>query len=339
MPPGVEHAVLDQVHGALREAGDRIDARVARRELGTAAQARPVALDLGGRGAREEAAVLAARQPHVADRPAVDPRRRHADEEPAVETGVVRRQRAVAGVGIERHGADYASATHAATRRFRTWYPRPGTRAANLRIMAAFARCSRALRRRASMTRLARLLLAVPRPRRALAAHAQPPERLVFATDWLAQAEHGGFYQARRRRHLPQARPRRDDPDGRPAGQRPAAPRRRAARRRDGRRAAGALGRRAERPGHRDRRDVPEESDGDHRAPRRREDRGPQGQADRDERGGQHDVLAVAASSATASPTTRSGRTRSASSRSSSTRTCRSRGSRPPSRSRSRRAA
>jgi NitT/TauT family transport system substrate-binding protein len=27
-------------------------------------------------------------------------------------------------------------------------------------------------------------------------AHAQAPERIVFATDWLAQAEHGGFYQA-----------------------------------------------------------------------------------------------------------------------------------------------
>jgi NitT/TauT family transport system substrate-binding protein len=27
-------------------------------------------------------------------------------------------------------------------------------------------------------------------------AHAQQPDRVVFATDWLAQAEHGGFYQA-----------------------------------------------------------------------------------------------------------------------------------------------
>ena len=25
---------------------------------------------------------------------------------------------------------------------------------------------------------------------------AQTPERLVFATDWLAEAEHGGYYQA-----------------------------------------------------------------------------------------------------------------------------------------------
>ncbi|MCL4763866.1 MAG: ABC transporter substrate-binding protein, partial [Burkholderiales bacterium] len=36
---------------------------------------------------------------------------------------------------------------------------------------------------------LAALLIAAP-------AHAQPLERIVFATDWLAQAEHGGFYQA-----------------------------------------------------------------------------------------------------------------------------------------------
>ena len=27
-------------------------------------------------------------------------------------------------------------------------------------------------------------------------AAAQAPEKIVFATDWLAQAEHGGFYQA-----------------------------------------------------------------------------------------------------------------------------------------------
>ena len=29
-----------------------------------------------------------------------------------------------------------------------------------------------------------------------VAAQAQTAERIVFATDWLAQAEHGGFYQA-----------------------------------------------------------------------------------------------------------------------------------------------
>jgi NitT/TauT family transport system substrate-binding protein len=40
------------------------------------------------------------------------------------------------------------------------------------------------------------LLLAVASVTPVLAAHAQPVDRLVFATDWLAQAEHGGFYQA-----------------------------------------------------------------------------------------------------------------------------------------------
>ncbi len=102
---GVEHAVLDQVDGALREPRDRVDARIAGGELGPAAQARPVAFHLGGRGAREEVTVLAARQPHRADGPAVDARRRHADEEPSVEAGIVRPEGAVAGVGIERHGA------------------------------------------------------------------------------------------------------------------------------------------------------------------------------------------------------------------------------------------
>lgn len=41
-----------------------------------------------------------------------------------------------------------------------------------------------------------RLLLVVVSFAPAIAVHAQPAERLVFATDWLAQAEHGGFYQA-----------------------------------------------------------------------------------------------------------------------------------------------
>src|SRR6185436_12446974 len=29
-----------------------------------------------------------------------------------------------------------------------------------------------------------------------IAAHAAEPDKITFATDWLAQAEHGGFYQA-----------------------------------------------------------------------------------------------------------------------------------------------
>jgi len=46
------------------------------------------------------------------------------------------------------------------------------------------------------VTRLACRLLSVLFAAAAVAAHAQQPDRVVFATDWLAQAEHGGFYQA-----------------------------------------------------------------------------------------------------------------------------------------------
>jgi NitT/TauT family transport system substrate-binding protein len=47
------------------------------------------------------------------------------------------------------------------------------------------------------MTRLVfRLLSALIAAAAMATAHAQRPDRLVFATDWLAQAEHGGFYQA-----------------------------------------------------------------------------------------------------------------------------------------------
>jgi len=46
------------------------------------------------------------------------------------------------------------------------------------------------------MTRLAHRLLLPLLVAASVAVQAQVPERLVFATDWLAQAEHGGFYQA-----------------------------------------------------------------------------------------------------------------------------------------------
>ena len=136
-----------------------------------------------------------------------------------------------------------------------------------------------------------------------------------------------------------EVRPRRADPHGRPAGQRAAAAGGRPARRRDGGRAAGDVGDRAGRAGRRDRRDIPEESDGDHRAsrapiasrtsrasrsrsapqPTRRSGRG----CDRN----------------TDSPTARSVRTGFPCSRFSPTPSCRSRDSRHPSRSRSRKAA
>ncbi len=41
-----------------------------------------------------------------------------------------------------------------------------------------------------------RIFLALACAATTLAASAQPLDELVFATDWLAQAEHGGFYQA-----------------------------------------------------------------------------------------------------------------------------------------------
>ncbi len=47
------------------------------------------------------------------------------------------------------------------------------------------------------MLRRFRRLLTVPiLAAMSVAAGAQQPDRIVFATDWLAQAEHGGFYQA-----------------------------------------------------------------------------------------------------------------------------------------------
>jgi hypothetical protein len=99
-----QHAVLDQIDRALCEARDGIHARIAGRKLRAATQAGPVAAHLCRSRAREEAAVFAARQTYGAHGTAIDPRRRDADEEAAVEARVVRSERAVAGVGVERHG-------------------------------------------------------------------------------------------------------------------------------------------------------------------------------------------------------------------------------------------
>jgi hypothetical protein len=99
-----EPAILDHSRRGLREAPAGVDHRVARCELGTATQARPVALRFGGRGAREEAAVALERRPRGADRAAIDARRAHADEEAPVEARIVGAQRAVALGGLEDHG-------------------------------------------------------------------------------------------------------------------------------------------------------------------------------------------------------------------------------------------
>ena len=50
----------------------------------------------------------------------------------------------------------------------------------------------------------------------AWAAPAQALDRVVFGTNWVAEAEHGGFYQARRRRHLREIRTRCDHRAGWP---------------------------------------------------------------------------------------------------------------------------
>jgi len=99
-----QRAVFDQPRRGLSEARGRVHAGIAGRQLRPAAQAGPVPGGLGGRRARVEAAVLASRRLHRAHRAAVDPGRGHRDEEAPVEARVARAQRAVAGVGIERHG-------------------------------------------------------------------------------------------------------------------------------------------------------------------------------------------------------------------------------------------
>ena len=64
----------------------------------------PPVLTFGGGGVGEEMAVLPPRRANGADRTAVNPRRRHADEKPAVETAVSREQGLIAGVRVEVHG-------------------------------------------------------------------------------------------------------------------------------------------------------------------------------------------------------------------------------------------
>ena len=148
--------------------------------------------------------------------------------------------------------------------------------------------------------------------------------RIVFVTDWKAQAEHGGFYQALAeglyaKRGLDVV-----DPPGRTRGQRAADPRRRRRRFRHGlERLHPAQSRARRREGQsRDGR-VPEGPAGaDHASARRCEiDRRHEGQADPDRRRLDGDVLAVAESEVRLLRTRRSANTRSTWRPSSSTRT------------------
>ena len=115
---------------------------------------------------------------------------------------------------------------------------------------------------------------------------AQAQDKFTYMTNWYAQAEHGGFYQALANGHLQEARARRDHHAGRPAGQRHAAAGRRPGRLHHGlhdlhvmngaeqRRAAGDGGGR-----------LPEGPAGADRPPgRRQEPRRPEGQDDPDRR-------------------------------------------------------
>src|SRR5688572_30043264 len=95
-----------------------------RRQFGPAAQAGPEtgAFRLGRMA--EEAAVLALRGPHPADRPAIDAGRGDAGEEAAVEARVAGFQGQVAGVGLQAHvvsgHAAMIRSSRAVTSRFRT---------------------------------------------------------------------------------------------------------------------------------------------------------------------------------------------------------------------------
>jgi hypothetical protein len=195
----LEHAVFDQVDRPLSEPRAGIDAGVPRRELGPAAQTRPIAADFRGRGAREKATVLPPRQADRAHRPAIDPCGGDADEESAVEARIVRRQGAITGVGVERHGR-IMPACPALTRHFRTVELDP-SRPAELAHNGACRSFAEPLMTRRfdapfAGLKAATLFVATLVTIMVASARAAEPDKLTFATDWLAQAEHGGFYQA-----------------------------------------------------------------------------------------------------------------------------------------------
>src|SRR4029453_5551121 len=89
-------------------------------------EARPERFGLGLRRRIEEAAVASRRRAHAADRPAIDARRRHADEQAPVEARVAREKHLVGSVAIDRHGAIIAAGSLVASR-FWTRRPRGGS--------------------------------------------------------------------------------------------------------------------------------------------------------------------------------------------------------------------
>ena len=99
--PPIQRARSNTPCRARRESRHRIAERAAGSEFGTAAQARtePGVLRRGGRW--KEPAPLGVGHACGTHRPTIDPRRRHADEEHAVEARVPRVRGALAGVNAE----------------------------------------------------------------------------------------------------------------------------------------------------------------------------------------------------------------------------------------------
>ena len=169
----------------------------------------------------------------------------------------------------------------------------------------------------------------------AAAAQAQPV-KLTFQSNWRAQAEHGGYYQAVATGIYAQARPRRHRPAGRAADQQPAAPGRRRDRLQHGLEQLQRAQLRARTTSRwwcvasifqKDPRVLIA-----HPGPGQRLARGDEGQADPDRLRLAQQLLAVPAREATATPTTRSAPTPSTWRRSSPTSRRSSRASSPASR-------
>ena len=102
------------------------------------------------------------------------------------------------------------------------------------------ARCSQPHPREPTMSRFRIASLAAAAAFSLIAAQPCAADKVTFLTSWYAQAEHGGFYQAKADRPLREGRARRHHQDGRPAGERHAAPARRRGRHDDGLRLPGA---------------------------------------------------------------------------------------------------
>src|SRR4030095_1704131 len=86
----IELSLLEPLHDELRDALRVVYRRTPGCELGPAAQTGTEAGLLAFLGGVEKSAVGRFRGLHRADRPAVDPGRRHGDEEDAVEPGIAR---------------------------------------------------------------------------------------------------------------------------------------------------------------------------------------------------------------------------------------------------------